>query len=71
VKRLLLFPALPLLTGWACYALIVQDHDPAVNDRFASGYPDAPVLNTSAKFLGKGLDFSGVGWWKREEASLA
>ena len=66
MKRLLLFLAPLLLTGWAGYALIIQDHDPAVNDRFASGYPDAPVPNTDAKFLGKGMDLSGVGWWKRE-----
>jgi signal peptidase I len=45
---------------------VVQDYDPAVNDRFASGYPDAPVPNDNPKFLGKGLDWSGVGWWKKD-----
>jgi hypothetical protein len=44
----------------------VKDYEPAVNDRFASGYPQAPVANSDPKFLGKGLDWSGVGWWKKD-----
>lgn len=47
-------------------ALIVQNYEPAVNDRFASGYPNAPVPNDSARFVGKGLDWSGVGWLARD-----
>jgi len=33
-------------------------------DRFASGYPTAPVANTSPQFIGNGYsnDLSGVGW---------
>jgi hypothetical protein len=66
MKRPLLFLA-PLLLSAACIrALIVQDYDPGVNDRFASGYPNAPVPNRSEKFVGKGLDWSGVGWWKKD-----
>ena len=34
----------------------------ATNDRFSSGYPSAPVPNTSGSFVGLGYDFSGVGW---------
>jgi len=60
-------PLLAFLLLTLCgYALVVQDYDPAVNDRFSSGYPDAPVPNASPKFIGKGLDWSGVGWWKKD-----
>lgn len=66
MKRLLLFLAPLLFSALGVYALVVQDYDPAVNSRFSSGYPDAPVPNASDKFLGKGLDWSGVGWWKKD-----
>src|SRR5271170_2726921 len=65
MRRTLLFLGL-LLSAMAGYALVVQDYDPAVNDRFSSGYPDAPVPNTNPKFIGKDLDWSGVGWWKND-----
>jgi hypothetical protein len=65
-KRLLLF-ILPLLIPALCVrALMVEGYDPAVNDRFSSGYPGAPVPNANPKFIGKGLDWSGVGWWKKD-----
>jgi len=66
VKRIFLVIVPLLLSCIAVRALVVQDYDPAVNDRFASGYPDAPVPNDNPKFLGKGLDWSGVGWWKKD-----
>jgi len=66
VKRIFLFPGLLLLSALAVHALVVQNYDPEVNDRFSAGYPDAPVPNGSAKFVGKGLDWSGVGWWKKD-----
>jgi hypothetical protein len=66
VKRRALFLAPLLLSAMAVRALIVQGYDPAVNDRFASGYPAAPAPNTGAQFVGKGLDWSGVGWWKKD-----
>ncbi len=66
MKRLLLILAPLLLSGAALWALDVKNYDPEVNDRFSAGYPDAPVPNTSPKFLGKGLDWSGVGWWKKD-----
>jgi hypothetical protein len=66
VKPLFLFLAPLLLSGLYVHALMVNGYDPAVSDRFSSGYPDAPVPNTSSSFIGKGLDWSGVGWWKKD-----
>jgi hypothetical protein len=66
VKRLLLVLVPVLLYAAGVRALMVQGYDPEVNDRFSSGYPNAPVPNASAKFIGKGLDWSGVGWWKKD-----
>jgi hypothetical protein len=31
-------------------------------DRFSSGYPTAPVPNTSPDFIGSAYDLSGIGW---------
>jgi hypothetical protein len=31
-------------------------------DRFASGFPTAPVPNSSSAFVASGIDLSGVGW---------
>jgi autotransporter-associated beta strand protein len=59
---------LPLLaTIWslACFhsfAISVSNYVSAVNDRFTSGFPTAPVQNTNASFIGAGEDWSGVGW---------
>jgi hypothetical protein len=43
-------------------ALDVVGYTSAANDRFASGFPTAPVPNTSGTFIGLGYDWSGVGW---------
>ncbi len=43
-------------------ALTITNYDAAVHDRFASGFPSAPVDNLGPGFAGAGLDFSGVGW---------
>jgi autotransporter-associated beta strand protein len=43
-------------------ALDVTGYSAAVNDRFASGFPAAPVPNTSGSFVGAAYDWSGVGW---------
>lgn len=51
-----------LLAGPAAHALQVAGHTAAVNDRFSSGYANAPVPNSSGSFLGAGLDLSGTGW---------
>jgi hypothetical protein len=66
VKRFFIPTILFLLTAAIVRALVVQNYDPQVNDRFASGFPDAPVINSSDKFVGKGFDWSGVGWWKKD-----
>ena len=66
VQRLFLFVAPLLLSAAVVYALDVTGYDPATNDRFSSGYPNAPVPNASPKFIGKDFDWSGVGWWKKD-----
>jgi autotransporter-associated beta strand protein len=43
-------------------ALDVVGYTAAANDRFASGFPAAPVPNASGSFIGLGYDWSGVGW---------
>jgi hypothetical protein len=43
-------------------ALDVVGYTAAANDRFVSGFPSAPVPNTSGSFIGLGYDWSGVGW---------
>lgn len=43
-------------------ALDVTGYAPTVNDRFASGFPSAPVPNTSGSFVGQAYDWSGVAW---------
>jgi hypothetical protein len=46
---------------------VIVDHNAtsfdARYDRFASGFPTAPVPNTSPSFIGSGFDLSGVGWF--------
>lgn len=46
----------------ASFALTITDYDPAVNNRFSSGWSDDPVPNISAAFVADGLDLSGIGW---------
>jgi len=43
-------------------ALDVVGYSSAANDRFASGFPTAPVPNTSSSFIGLDDDWSGVAW---------
>lgn len=43
-------------------ALTISNYSSAANDRFASGYPSAPVDNTSPSFVAADYDLSGVGW---------
>jgi len=44
-------------TAWG---LVVRSYDPGRHDRFSSGYPDSPVVNTNGYV--DYYDFSGVGW---------
>ncbi len=43
-------------------AMQITGYSSAANDRFASGYPTAPVENIDPAFVGLGLDWAGVGW---------
>lgn len=43
-------------------AVVIAGYSSTAHDRFASGFPSAPVPNTSGSFIGAGLDWSGVGW---------
>lgn len=43
-------------------ALTVVDYDVAANERFASGFPGAPVASTNPAFLLSSFDLSGIGW---------
>ncbi len=63
-RRALLAASAALLAMLATPAagLTVNGYSAADNDRFASGYPTAPVPSTSSSFLGAGYDWSGVGW---------
>src|SRR5262245_5260701 len=54
------------LLGRAAAGVIVDHNATSLDaryDRFASGFPTAPVPNTSPTFLGSGADLSGVGWF--------
>lgn len=51
-----------LFAGFCLRGMNVTDYAPEANDRFASGYPSAPVPNLSPNFAGAGLDWSIVGW---------
>jgi len=65
----------PVVAGTALFALallptvsfglVVNGYSSAVNDRFSSGYTapvTSPVANSDPTFVGKGYDWSGVGW---------
>lgn len=51
-----------LLAAAGGKALTVTGYSAANHDRFASGFPSAPVDNTSASFVGAGHDWSAIGW---------
>ena len=51
-----------LLAAAGAEALTVTGYSAATNDRFTSGFPSAPVDNTSASFVGAGQDWSAIGW---------
>jgi autotransporter-associated beta strand protein len=40
----------------------VTSYSSAAHDRFVSGFPSAPILNTDTLFVGLGKDWSGVAW---------
>jgi len=43
-------------------ALEVVGYSAAVNDRFTSGYPSAPLTNSGTAFVGRSFSWRGVGW---------
>lgn len=52
-----------MAAGTTCaWAMQVTGYDPVRHDRFASGFPAAPVMNTDPAFVGLDFDWSGVGW---------
>lgn len=51
-----------LLAAAGGKALTVTGYSSSVNDRFASGFPSAPVDNASPSFVGAGHDWSSIGW---------
>ena len=54
-----------ILALWSApaVAITINDSTAARNDRFASGYPNGPLVpNTDPSFIGLGYDWSGVGW---------
>ncbi len=55
-------PLLAALSATPAAALTINGFTAAGNERFASGYPGAPVANTSSSFIGAGYNWSGVGW---------
>jgi len=56
----------PLLV-WLSFAasatgMQITGYQATANDRFASGFPSAPVRNTNEAFIGKEFDWTSVGW---------
>jgi autotransporter-associated beta strand protein len=43
-------------------AMQITGHNSTINDRFSSGYPDAPVENAAPTFIGVNNDWTGVPW---------
>lgn len=50
-------------------ALQIRNFNSDVHDRFSSGYPSNPVMNTSQSFIAAGHDLSGIGWRKSNSGS--
>ena len=54
--------SLGVASGPSALALDITGYSATANDRFTSGFPSAPVLNSSGTFVGAGYDWSAVGW---------
>lgn len=46
----------------AVVAMQITGYQAQVHDRFATGFPSAPVRNINDNFIGKDFDWTGVGW---------
>ena len=51
-----------VVVGTSAAALDVIGYSAAANNRFSSGFPSAPVTNTSPSFVGLPYSWLGVGW---------
>lgn len=56
-----------LLFLWLAFAasstgMQITGYQAAANDRFASGFPVAPMRNVNPVFIGKAFDWTAVGW---------
>lgn len=63
--RPLRFLAILIVAAGTCSqvgALSFTSYSPSGNLRFSSGFPNAPVPNTSPSFVGLPYDLSGIGW---------
>ena len=54
--------ALALTAAGSATAYDVVGFTAAANNRFSSGFPSAPVTNTSGSFVGLPYSWLGVGW---------
>lgn len=55
-------PCLASLLAAAAQALTVTGYSAADHDRFASGFPSAPVDSAAGSFVGRDFDWSAAGW---------
>jgi autotransporter-associated beta strand protein len=60
--KILGFVLLALLPPVSAIALQTTPYTAAGNNRFETGFPTSPVENSSGTFVGRGFDWSGVGW---------
>lgn len=61
LRRFILFIFALCLTASA-HAITIVGYNPDLHDRFDSGFPSAPVINSSAGSVAASYDLSGVGW---------
>jgi hypothetical protein len=54
-------PLLSLALLLPAHGLELRNYNPAVHNRFSSGFPNNPVMNPT--FLHNASKFTGVGWW--------
>jgi len=67
VNNPLPFSLLALSLLMPAHGLVVRSYNPAVHNRFSSGYPSSPVMNPN--FIHNASKFTGVGWWSTNAAA--
>ena len=50
-----------LACAFPAHGLVIRNYNPAIHDRFSSGFPGNPVMNPN--FIHDATKFTGVGWW--------